>query len=29
MHLILNGMVSSGYDEGPGNLILTPSSIFA
>jgi hypothetical protein len=28
MHLILNGMVSSGYDEGPGNLILTPGSIF-
>ncbi len=28
MHLIFNGMVACGYDEGPGNLILTPNSIF-
>lgn len=28
MHLICNGMVASGYEEGPGNLIPTPNWIF-
>jgi hypothetical protein len=28
MHYIFNGLVASGYEEGPGTLILTSSSIY-
>ena len=28
MYRIFNGQVISGYSEGPGNLILTPSSVY-
>lgn len=28
MHCIFNGLVASGYEEVPGNLILTPSSVY-
>jgi hypothetical protein len=28
MHRIFNGQIASGLDQGPGNLILTPDSIY-